>query len=389
MHSKIYDVIILGAGASGLMAGANLPKGLSVLVIDANASFGKKIAISGGGKCNITNANISEDNFLGKSEFVKKVLQGYTYRDILNYFKHIAFIKRDDGKYFTKNGAKQIVDFFRTHTKHCHIELNQKCESVTKKDDLFICKCQNGIFKSRHFVVASGGMSFANLGASSIGYEIATHFGHEITPTQPALVGLSLQKDEWWMKSLSGISLKVKIYVDDKIIEDELLFSHRGISGPAVLNLSLYWTKKRVRVNFLPKKDLKSYLDMSSKKQISSSLPLAKRFIKSFLQHIELEDKSICKLSKSDMQKLSLIHSYEFAPAGNFGYSKAEVTKGGVKTDMIDADSMESERIKNLYFLGEVLDVTGELGGYNLHFALISALKFVSCIKINHNNSII
>lgn len=216
-------------------------------------------------------------------------------------------------------------------------------------------------------------MSYATIGASSIGYEIAKSFGHSIVTPAPALVGLTVQKDQFWMKKLSGISFNAKLSVADKVLESDLLFTHKGISGPVVLSGSLYWQKGKISLDFLPNSDLKKLLDKKVKKQISSQIPLPKRFMTEFLESLHVEDNPVYKLTQDEIEKLQVLKHYEFAPAGNFGFTKAEVTKGGVNTDEVDALTFESKLQKDLYFIGEVLDVTGELGGYNFQWAFASA----------------
>ncbi len=372
--SKHFDIIILGAGAAGLMCAANLPKNLNILIIEKTNKIGSKILISGGGKCNVVNEHVGEDDFLFDGKFLKPLFERVSPRDILNFFDGVQFCKRKKAQYFTKNGARDIVEFLRKKIRHRKLELNCEVKEL-RYEKHFICKTSRGDFSCDSFVVASGGLSFPSLGGSGVGYEIAKSFGHELSEPSPALVGLSLQKEQFWMKSLSGVSLKVKLSVADKTFTDELLFSHRGISGPAVLNASLFWHKGQIKLDFLSDGEIKNYLK-NSKKQISSLLPLPKRFTKAFLAHLGLSDKVANKLSKAELEKLQTFHSYSFAPAGTFGFSKAEVSKGGVKTDSIDPLSYESSHQKGLYFLGEVLDVTGRLGGFNFYFAFGSAMLF-------------
>lgn len=221
-------------------------------------------------------------------------------------------------------------------------------------------------------IIATGGVSYPKIGATDIGFKIAQSFGHKIEKLNPALVGFTVQKDEFWFKNLSGISLTADIKVEDKTFRDSLLFTHKGVSGLGVLSASLYWQKGQIEIDFLPKYPLDKFLK-NSQKQITTLLPLPKRFTKEFLKSIDLEDKPIYKLTDNEKDRLKKLKNYSFAPAGNFGYSMAEVTKGGVSTDEINPNSMESKLIKNLYFIGEVVDVTGELGGYNFQWAFSSA----------------
>jgi len=366
------DIVVIGAGVSGLMF-ASLHPQEDFAIVESNSKIGQKIKVSGGGKCNITNRNISYKNYLGDREFVQKVLGKFTYHDVLDFFEGIEFVKRKKEQFFCKNSSQDIVEFFKTKIASHKIYLNQTVLDVSYHDKKFITKTKDSIFISNKLIVASGGLSFKELGASGIAFEIAKKFGHSIKTTKPALVGLTLQKEDFWMKELSGVSLPVKIKVADKVFEDNLLFTHRGISGPAVLNSSLYWEKGSLEIDFLPYHDIK----LSKKeKQISSNLPLPKRFVKEFLHYLVLKDKVVAKLTKEEIKKLNILKSYKLAPSGNFGYNKAEVTKGGIRIDDINPHTMESELQKNLYFLGECLDITGELGGYNIHFAIASSRRY-------------
>ncbi|RUM74355.1 MAG: aminoacetone oxidase family FAD-binding enzyme, partial [Sulfurovum sp.] len=227
--------------------------------------------------------------------------------------------------------------------------------------------------------VASGGLSFPRLGASDIGYRIATHFGHSITRTAPALVGFTVQKEQFFFKELSGASTDVRITVGDQRCSGALLFAHKGISGPAVLDASLYWEKGMIEIDFLPDVSLDQH--KGSKKNISTLLPLPKRITKAFLLQLGLEDKPFVKLSSDEMGRLESLHHYQFAPAGTFGFSRAEVTKGGVDTGEVDRQTMMSKKIPGLYFVGEVLDVTGRLGGYNFQWAFSSAFVCAEQLK--------
>ncbi len=376
-----YDIAIIGAGASGLMSASFMPK-KNIAIIDSNTKIGLKILASGGGKCNVTNKNVSSDNYLGDKKFIQQTLNNFTKDNLLEFLGrfNLQLEIRKYGQYFCKKSAKDLVDIFTKLTKHCHFFMNSKVLHVEFKEN-FIIKTENQTIKAKKLIVASGGISYATIGATPIGYEIAKSFGHSVITPTPALVGLTLQKEQFWMKKLSGISFNVKLSVEDKVLQSDLLFTHKGISGPVVLSGSLYWKKGKIRVDFLPDSNLKKLLDKKSKKFISSQLVLPKRFVLEFLSSLDIEDKPIYKLTKDEIEKLQVLKNYEFAPAGNFGFSKAEVTKGGVCTDEIDDVTFESKFQKNLYFTGEVLDVTGELGGYNFQWAFASAVTLVKGLK--------
>ena len=365
------DIVIIGAGASGLMYGALNPK-KEFVILESNKNIGLKIKISGGGKCNITNKNLSADRYLGKSDFIKDVINSVSYSDLLNFFENIEFIKKKNDQFFCKNSARDILNFFENKIEKSKIYLNNKVKDVEYLNEKFIIYTNNNVFEANKLFIASGGLSFPDLGASDIAFKIANKFGHKVRTLKPALVGFTVQKDEFWMKKLSGLSVYVKLKVANKEFIDNLLFAHKGITGPVVLNSSLYWEKGLIEIDFLPDRSLTL---KDKNKLISSNLPLPKRFVKEFLNSIDIDDKPVYKLKKDEFEKLKLLKSYRFAPAGNFGYRKAEVTKGGILVDDVSSKNMESKLQNRLYFLGECLDVTGELGGFNLHFAFSSAYE--------------
>ncbi|MDY0326799.1 MAG: aminoacetone oxidase family FAD-binding enzyme [Arcobacteraceae bacterium] len=368
----IYEVAILGAGASGMMC-ATILNNTTTAIIETNDSQAKKVAISGGGKCNITNKFMTSSHFLGNSEFIKKAFDKFDEKELLktlkdNNIEPILNTKIVKGTYFCKS-SKEILEFFSKNTSRCKKFFNHKVVSVEYSDEIFTIQTNTTTISSKNLVIASGGLSYPSLGSSDIGFVIAKKFGHQIKTISPALVGFTVQKEQFWFKELSGLSLDVRITIKDKQIEGSLLFAHKGISGPAVLSASLYWDRGQLSIDFLPHHNIKKLLN--SKQTISNALPLPKRFIVEFLKSINLEDKPLSSLSKDEIEILSTIHKYSFAPAGNFGYTKAEVTKGGVDTAYID-ENMQSTLQKGLYFIGEVLDVTGELGGYNIQWAISS-----------------
>ena len=374
MNSKIYDVAVLGAGASGLFFGSMI-KDRSICIIDANKDIGAKIKISGGGRCNITNKRVSENNYLGDKEFIKKTFDTFSNTDFLSYLKqnNLQLSLEDKivkGQYFFKKSTV-LIEFLKKQINHAKLFLNTKVEDVDF-NEYYSIKTSNGIIKAKKLIIASGGESYRSIGASTIGFDMAKKFGHTINRTSPALVGFTVQKDQFWFKELSGLSQRVAITIDGKRFYQDMLFAHKGCSGPVVLNASLYWQKGNMQIDFLPDFDLNK---LSGNSLISSRIPAPKRFVKAFLQSIDLDDKPISKLSSEEKKKLQSIKAYTFSPAGTFGYTKAEVTKGGVSTDEIDQNTFLSLKQKDLYFIGEVLDVTGELGGYNFQWAFSSAYK--------------
>ncbi|CAI6146056.1 MAG: putative protein [uncultured Sulfurimonas sp.] len=379
---KIYDVIILGAGASGLMCAGNIGKKKSVLIIEANEKVAKKLKISGGGKCNITNSSVELDNFDGEELLVKSVLKKFSKDNLLEFLdrNRVDLELRKNRYYFCQNSSDEIIDVLKNISKNAEISLNDKILSVTKKNELFEVKTTNNTYISKKVVVASGGISFVTLGASEIGLDVAKSFDIQTKTFTPALVGLTVQKEQFWMRELSGLSCYVNIKVGDRIAKEEMLFAHKGISGPAVLTASLYWKKGLISIDFLPDKDI-SQLVMGSKKLVSSVINLPKRLSKALLKAVNIEDKECKKLTKDDIQNLASLHAYTFAPAGNFGFTKAEVSRGGVLANELDFNTCEAKKVNGLYFIGEVVDITGELGGYNFQWAFSSAYVCAKAIK--------
>jgi len=374
MNKKI---VIIGGGASALMLASLLPKN-SVTIIESNAKLGAKILVSGGGKCNITNTLMGAEYFLGDEAFINPSLKRFSQQSLLQWLERqrLEPVLRKERQYFCKNSSKELLDIFIKQSKKQKIFFNEKVLDVSKRDDLFYVKTNKQTVTADAVVVASGGLSFPKLGASSIGYDIAEKFGHRVVKTAPGLVGFTVQKDQFFFKELSGLSTDVEIKVGDNLCKGALLFAHKGMSGPAVLDASLYWEKGKIEIDFLPQFSWEKIY--KSKKQLSSLLPMPKRLTKAFLLQLNIDDKTGIKITTDEIKLLKTLNSYSFAPAGTFGYAKAEVTKGGVCTDEVDAKSMMSKKVEGLYFTGEVLDVTGRLGGYNFQWAFSSAY---SCAK--------
>ena len=367
-----FDLIILGGGAAGLMCAASTPSHLKTLIIEANPSLGRKIRISGGGKCNITNRFISTDFYLGSSHFISPSLNNFTCKDSLDFFDGIALEERDKGKLFGALSSQAFIQRLEKMASNSKIKLNCTIEKVTCGGDEFTLFGQDNTFTCKYLVVACGSPAWPQVGAKSTGYEIANSFGHTIITPLPALVPMTLQPEQFWMKGLSGIAFEVEARIGERILKDALLFSHKGLSGPLMMDVSLFWEKGLISLDFWPSGSVKRVLQNGGKKLISSVLPLPKRFVKAFLEAIALADKPINSLTCKEKEALLRLHDYTFAPAGKLGFIKSEVAKGGVSTDEIDPFTMQSKLQKNLYFIGEVLDVTGCLGGYNLHWAFAS-----------------
>lgn len=371
MNEEI-EIAIIGAGASGLMIGSLLDEKRAV-IFEGNSKVGAKILVSGGGKCNITNEWVEPIHYLGNPYFVSEVLKVFDQYDLLEWLKKRGLepVLRKNRQFFCTQSASQLLDILKNESRKQSLLLDQKVEDIVKKGDWFYLQTAKKRYRTKKVVISSGGLSFSLLGADDIGYRVAKSVGHSIVRTAPALVGFTVQKEQFFFKSLSGISTEVEIKVGDQTCPGSLLFAHKGISGPAVLDASLYWEKGRIEIDFLPGWALREHQE--SKKLVSSLLPMSKRVSKAFLDHLEIVDGPMNQLKVSEKEKLLDLKQYAFAPAGTFGYSKAEVTKGGVDTDEIDSKTMMSKKCEGLYFAGEVLDVTGRLGGYNFQWAFSSA----------------
>lgn len=382
---KHFDVIILGAGAGGLMCAAQLSEKsfLKIAIIEGNSKPALKLKASGGGKCNLTNVEVDASHFLGNEALVSNALNAFSKEALLEYFHNggLRPVIRKERYYFCPKSSDEVISILLGRARGCEMLLGHKILSVEGSNP-FVVTTDKGKYSAQNIVVATGGASYKELGASDIGLKIAQEYGHKIIPFASALVGLTLQPKEFWMKELSGISFTARIRVGDKLLDEDLLFAHKGISGPVVLSASLYWHRGEIKLDFCPELELEKLF--KEKKLLSTALPLPKRFIKAFLEAIALDDKPCNRLSPDEREKLSKLQNYTMAPSGTFGMSKAEVCRGGVSHDEIDGETMQSMRVKGLYFIGETVDVTGELGGYNFQWAFSSAVVCSSGIVNNY-----
>ena len=390
-NTIIYDAIILGAGASGLMAAINAGKrGRKVLVIDHANKVGKKLLVSGGGKCNITNLNISYSDYFGANNaFCKYALKRFTTDSVLKMLEEadIETEEREFGRIFCRNGADEIVSYLVRSAKEngVHFALGTTIVDVshisTSSDkSCFYVKCEDHLYESDHLLIATGGLAWPQIGATNFGYALAKQFGHKILPLKPALSGFILAQDSPLL-NLQGISLDVQICIKGKnrIIEEPLLFTHKGISGPSVLQASCFWEKGDVVIiNFLPSEDMISLMHDPANgrllvgKLVSGFLP--DRLVSAIIPE-NMSDRKVAELGKKDRNIIAeCVHSYPVVPDSVEGFSKAEATSGGVSTEEINPKNMESLLTKGLFFSGEVIDITGKLGGYNIHWAFASGL---------------
>jgi len=379
-----YDVIILGAGASGMMCAAQLNEksDMSVLVVEGNERAGKKLKISGGGKCNITNVNVSANNYLGDEQLIESVFAQFSKDDLLSWLerKGLEPVIRKEQYYFCPKSSDEIITILMRASQKSHYLYDTKIVSLKKEEhnggisDIFVLQTDKGDYKAKKVVIATGAKSFASVGASDIGVRLAEELGHSSKAFMPALAGLTLQPQAFWMKALSGISFFAQISVEGKLLKEDMLLTHRGLSGPVVLSASLYWTKGDIEIDFFPKQNIREVVH-NNRKLLSTAIALPKRFTQALLAVVNINDKPCTSYKEEELTQLEdAFHHYKLSPAGTYGFAQAEVCKGGVETDSINSWTLESNMVEDLYFAGEVLDVTGELGGYNFQWAFSSAV---------------
>jgi len=397
VNSK-YDVIIIGAGAAGLFCAFNAAlNGKRVLVLDHANKVGKKILMSGGGRCNFTNLFTTHEDFTSKNpHFCKSALNQYSpYEFLALVEKHnIEYVEKSAGQLFCKHSSKDILKMLLDECANSGVKIYKKCSiELIDADDLYTLKTTCGEFTSKSLVVATGGLSIPTLGATGYGYEVAKQFGHEIIETSASLVPFTLSDSQLEkLNGMSGVALpvtaKCKTGKQEIIIEDDLLFTHRGLSGPAVLKLSAYWEHgSEVEIDLMPDKEITDYISEQVKSHgdkllINNLAQVLPKKVAAFICREEYKDCKIKQLNKSDIENLSgKIHRWTFIPSGTEGYKTAEVTSGGISTDHVSSKTCESKLKDNLYFIGEVLDVTGQLGGYNFQWAWASAWCVASSLR--------
>jgi predicted Rossmann fold flavoprotein len=380
------DVIIIGAGAAGLMCGIEAgARGRRVLILDKSNKPGKKILMSGGGRCNFTHTHTTPEQFLSHNpHFCKSALSRYTPWDFIALVERhkIAYVEKTPGQLFCRDKAHLIVDMLLSECKknHVSIQLNQTIQSVTKKDNLFSVQTNQGHYSCDSLVVASGGLSIPSLGSSPIGYQLATQFGLKVHPTSPGLVPLTLHtQDKERFESLAGISVETAVECHHQSFRDHLLFTHRGLSGPAILQISSFWTPGSVlNIKCLPHLDL--YVELQKSRQSAPdghvktllNTFVAKKLLPIFID-ANLLEKPLKQCSDRELKQISqALQSITIKPNATEGYRTAEVTLGGVDCNELSSQRFESNKVPGLYFVGEVIDVTGWLGGYNFQWAWAS-----------------
>ena len=382
---KEYDVIIIGAGAAGLMCAAEaLKRNRSVLILEKSNKAGKKILISGGGRCNFTNLNIEPSAFISRNpHFCKSALSRYTQWDIISLLESfdLTWNEKKLGQLFCDQKSGAVLSALHKNCEKAHIELSVETNTIIKKKG-YVIKTSKGDYKTNSIVIATGGPSIPKMGATDFGLKVAKQFGLKSVSFKPGLVPFTFQQEDikTYFKKLSGISLDAIVSYNGVSFREGILITHRGLSGPAILQISSYWKKgSPIKINLLPDIDGSEHLfkmqqdhgKLLLKTILGEFFPkrIAERFGNT-LGPKKLANVPMGEIKKSDLNLLgSALNSWSLTPSGTEGLRTAEVCVGGVDTNELSSKTMESNKQPGLYFIGETVDVTGWLGGYNFQWA--------------------
>ena len=380
MNSRRFDAIVLGAGAAGLLCAAEAGKrGRRVAVLERSERAGKKILISGGGRCNFTNIHCNSENFISANpHFAKSALARFTPADFIAVVEkyRIPYHEKTLGQLFCDRSAQDVTGLLESECRDAGVKifLNARVCEVAKTTE-FVVKTESEEFRAQVLVVATGGLSIPKMGATPFGYELARQFGLKIQPTRPALVPLVFGRHaQKQYCDLAGVSAEVIASADGAAFREKMLITHRGLSGPAILQVSSYWERgKPIGLDLAPGREV-TLAVREAKTRNASALQsafegvLAKRFAERWVELHEPEAMTNADLAKFEQE----IHNWSVIPVDTEGYEKAEVTAGGVDTDELSSKTMESRKAPGLFFIGEVVDVTGHLGGFNFQWAWAS-----------------
>ena len=383
-----YDVLIIGGGAAGLMcAAAAGQRGRRVRVVEHANRVGKKILMSGGGRCNFTNLGTTPDHFRSQNpHFCKSALARYTPGDFVGLVERhgIRYHEKELGQLFCDESSKQIVTMLLDECAAAGVDIRVDCavQGVTRDDGQYTAQTAHGTVTAASLVVATGGLSIPRMGATGFGYALARQFGHGVLPTRAALVPLTLSGTHLdHYADLAGVSLPIESACDGQRFKGGLLFTHRGLSGPAILQISSYWQPGAdLRLNLLPDRDVAAWLLDQQRQRPGAELKtaLADLLPKRLAQRLcerWLDNRPLRQYHAAELREIATrLESWPVTPSGTEGYRTAEVTLGGVDTRELSSVTMESRRVPGLYFVGEVVDVTGQLGGYNFQWAWASGV---------------
>lgn len=379
-----FDVVVIGAGAAGLFCAAQAGKrGRSVVVLDHAKKIGRKILMSGGGRCNFTNMYASHENFLcNNPHFCKSALSRYTQWDFISLVSEyeIAYHEKTLGQLFCDDSAADIVNLLVSECRKNNVTITTRCDihSVSKIDSGFALNTSMGEYECESLVVATGGLSLPKLGATPFGYKLAEQFGMKVLPTRAGLVPFTLhEKDKAILAELSGVAIDTSASCNDTTFRENTLFTHRGLSGPAMLQISSFWQPgDTLHINAAPTFDMAASMAEAQLKNPDSLITtwLSKHFPKrvstTFCELNKWENKPVKQLNSKEVEAIvGFFEDWQIQPNGTEGYRTAEVTLGGVDTDELSSKTMMSNKVERLFFIGEVVDVTGWLGGYNFQWA--------------------
>ena len=392
-----FDLIVIGAGGAGMMCAAVAGQaGKSVLLLDHNAEVGRKILISGGGRCNFTNIDARPENFVSKNpHFCKSALARYRPADFIKLVEsyQIRYHEKKLGQLFCDHSAKQIVDLLlgEMNKGRVRLHLSTTVKSVEQNTDsqTFKVETSAGLFESDNLVVASGGLSVPQIGATGFGYDLARQFGLKIVEPVPALDGFTWSHSDLdRFADLAGVSIDSIVSAGKAAFRENILFTHNGLSGPASLQASLYWQRGQpISVNLCPDIDAGAYLwqrrQEGSKQELKNILSelMPKRFAEAFVGGKNYQGPITGLAEKTIMAIGENLKNWQVIPHSTVGFRKAEVTRGGVDTAHLSSKTMECKTVKGLYFIGEVVDVAGQLGGYNFQWAWASAVSAAEAIS--------
>ncbi len=379
----MFDVAIIGAGAAGLFCAATAAKrGRRVLLLDHAAEPGAKILISGGGRCNFTNLDVRPENFLSANpHFCKSALAGFSQHDFIAMVasRGIAYHEKRLGQLFCDGSAREILNMLLTDCTSAgvQLQLGRRINDISKTDS-FRIETDAGVIQAGAVVLATGGLSIPKMGATGFAYDIAKKFGLAVTQTRPGLVPLTFAGEQWtWMQGLSGVSFDTVTSCGKAAFRENALFTHRGLSGPAVLQISSYWREgTSIRLDLLPEKNAYAFLleRKAARPRAELKTVLSEILPSRLAQALALENHVMGDMPNKALQNTAgTINEFTLHPSGTEGFAKAEVTCGGVDTAGLSSKTMESRAVKNLYVIGEAVDVTGWLGGYNFQWAWSSA----------------
>jgi predicted Rossmann fold flavoprotein len=380
-----YDAVVIGGGAAGLMCAIEAGKrGRKVVVLERAEKIGKKILISGGGRCNFTNIHCRPDNFLSSNpHFAKSALSRYTPADFISLIEkyRIFYHEKTLGQLFCDGSARDIVAMLEEECRLAGVRIvtNVRIAKVERTGSEFEINAGEVEYRAGALVVASGGLSIPKMGATDLGYELARQFGLDIQSTRPALVPFTLSAEDCKRYcDLSGLSCEVVASLDGQHFREKMLVTHRGLSGPAILQISSYWKAgQTVRLDLAPEAEVvTAMLESPSGRDVNAARLALKRILPERFAERWLDHNQPARWTNHDIKELERdIHAWQVTPAGTEGYAKAEVTAGGVDTDELSAKTMEARRVAGLFFIGEVVDVTGHLGGFNFQWAWASGFS--------------